>query len=195
MGLGVRNTKLHFFKVRFKDAFGFTDIAIRQKECSFDFFVSHVFEHTIDVSPTRGLADTSSQLIRADIMDFSRKQMNLWKHPRLTIQDRPVNGAFDAVHAARDVNINVNPLPYRHSFVFYQTLLEQQGSETQGAAHDAPAIQDRNGGLGECVVDVVLETAAPVCFRISNAVNQVSQDFATAAALLDDELGLLKHAT
>ena len=153
MGLGVRNAKLHFFKVRFKGPFGLTHIAIGQKKSSFDFFVSHVLDHTVNVGAARRLAHAESQLMGRHIMDLRGEQMNLWKHPRLTIQDRPIDGAFDAVHAARDVHINVNPLPYRHSFVFFQTLLEQQGFQSQGATHDAPAIQNGNGGLGECVVD------------------------------------------
>ena len=127
MGLGVRNAKLHFFKVRFKGPFGLTHIAIGQKKSSFDFFVSHVLDHTVNVGAARRLTHAESQLMGRHIMDLRGKQMNFWKHPRLTIQDRPIDGAFDAVHAARDVHINVNPLPYRHSFVFFQTLLEQQG--------------------------------------------------------------------
>ena len=145
MGLCVRNTKLHFFKVRFEDPFGLTDIAIRQKECSFDVFDSHVLDHTVNVGAARRLAQADSQLMRRHIMDLCGEQMNLWEHPGLTIQDRTIDGAFDAVHAARDVYVNVNPLAYRYSFVFLQALLEQQGREAQGTANDTPAIEDGNG--------------------------------------------------
>ena len=99
---------------------GFADPAIGHDQAASNTIGLHVGGDAPNVRSARRFTDARAKLAQADVRDFGGKQVHRRVNKSLTVEDRPVEGVLDAVHAAGHVEIDVdtpagrNPAPPRH---------------------------------------------------------------------------------
>ena len=95
-------------------AFGRSHPTVSYQQCTLHAVLLHVLSHTTNVRAPGALALACLELSQADVCHLAGKQMHGGENQCFAINYCPVQGLKDAVHAARYIDVDMNPLTCWH---------------------------------------------------------------------------------